>query len=302
MPYTNVVEPVPNAGWDERILVFRNGDLVQVFVVVTARYVVLVDTLINPQTCQAVLDTVQPHLTGRQLLVVNTHADWDHAWGNQLFAGPATPYPAPIIAHRRCAEQFDLPETAPHLAQMQVEAPAHFGEVVLTKPTVTFDGELLIDGGDLSLRLFPTFGHTPDHISLYIPEIRTLLAGDAAELPYPAARTVDGLPAMRAALAAMAALDAQTALYCHAPPTIGPQLIYDNIAYFDGVEAACRAVLTRNPIFNPKRVENLAAAVDCPYGSVSPHGGAWDKVHPYYRDEGHAAQLRMMLAWLTGRN
>lgn len=300
MPITETVERVPNQGWDERIQVYRNGTLVQVFVVVTARFVVLVDTLINPRTAQTVMDQVQPLLAGRQLLVVNTHADFDHAWGNQLFAGPDALYPAPILAHHRCAQVLDEPETAAYLAKVQAEQPAIFGPVRLTKPTLTFDRELVIDGGDLTLRLFPAFGHTPDHIAIYIPEISTLLAGDAAELPYPMAHSVAGLPEMRATLASLAALGAQTALYCHAPPTIGPQLIQDNIAYFDAIEAACRATLTRDPAFDPNGVDDLAAVVGCAYADCTPHGAAWENVDPDYKGERHADQIRMMLAWLRG--
>lgn len=300
MPHAETVELIPNAGWDERILVCRNGTLVNVFIVVTARYVVVVDTLINPATAQQLVDCAQPYLPSRQLLVVNTHADYDHAWGNQLFAGPRAPYPAPILAHRLAAAQFDAPEVAANLAQMQAEEPAIFGPVELTKPTITFDAALTIDGGDLTLRLFPTPGHTPDHIAIYLPEIRTLLPGDAAELPFPLARTADGLPAMRAGLAALANLHAETVLYCHAPVEAGPQLLHDNLAYFDALEAACRAALAQDPGLDPDQVDDLAAAVGCAYADVTPRGGAWDRVHPYYRTEGHAQQLQMMLTWLRG--
>src|SRR5690242_14958747 len=78
------VRLVPNAGWEPRILVCRCGPLVDAFIVVTARYVVLVDTLINPRTARMQLALAREHLrAGRALLVVNTHADWDHCWGNQ---------------------------------------------------------------------------------------------------------------------------------------------------------------------------------------------------------------------------
>src|SRR5262245_20868780 len=92
------VRLIPNAGWDPRILVARCGTLVDVFVVVAERYVVLVDTLINPGTAAELLRIAEPHLDGRRLLVVNTHAHWDHAWGNQLFCGLGARHPAPIVA------------------------------------------------------------------------------------------------------------------------------------------------------------------------------------------------------------
>ena len=84
----------------------RCGTLVDTFIVVSERYVVLIDTLINRRTAEALLEIARPHLAGRQLLAVNTHADWDHAWGNHVFAGPSALLPAPIIASRRCAERL----------------------------------------------------------------------------------------------------------------------------------------------------------------------------------------------------
>ena len=141
-----------------------------------ARDLWIVDTLINPRTAAAMLAIAQERLgEDRQLLVVNTHADWDHCWGNQLFAGPAPLHPAPIVASRRCAEQFRSPEAEPFLREMQEREPARFGEVRYAPPTVLFDERLTIDGGDLTLDLFATPGHSPDHIAVYIPEIGAVL-------------------------------------------------------------------------------------------------------------------------------
>src|SRR4051794_26848660 len=50
---TDEVRLVASAGWDARILICRCGPLVDAFIVVTARYVVIVDTLINPRTARA---------------------------------------------------------------------------------------------------------------------------------------------------------------------------------------------------------------------------------------------------------
>ena len=298
MAHSNLIELVPNEGWDERILVCRNGRLVQTFIIISQRFVVLVDTVINPQTAQQMMAIATPYLPGRSLLIINTHADYDHAWGNQLFAGPTAPYPAPILGRRAVAEQFAAPETAAYLAQFQQSEPAIFGEVVLTPPTLLFDNVLEIAGGDLSLKLFAAPGHTADHTAIYIPEIGTLLAADGAELPYPAARVPAGLPHMRQSLANMAALQPQTALYCHAPATIGPQLLHDNIAYFDQLESRCRVALTRGLPAELPPDPDLLALVDCPIEEMLPAGEPWQSLHPYYRTAGHAEQIRTMLTWL----
>jgi glyoxylase-like metal-dependent hydrolase (beta-lactamase superfamily II) len=166
---------------------------------------------------------------------------------------------------------------------------------VFVPPTVQVDGCLLIDGGDLTLELFPTPGHTVDHYSLYIPEINTLLAADAAELPYSMARTVDGLPALRQSLAQLAALKAETVLYCHAPGTIGPQLLHDNKAYFDRLEERCRAALAQGVPAQPDESADVIALVDCPFVEVVPSGEYWENIHEHYQTTGHAQQLRMML-------
>jgi len=299
MPHTNDVLLLPNQGWDKRIHVCRNGDLVQTFIVVTQRFVVLVDTLINPATAQQMVAYARPYLdAGRTLLVINTHADYDHAWGNQLFAGPDARSPAPVIGSQRCAERLLGGEDASLLQKLRTAEPEIFGDVHITSPTVRFEGRMTIDGGDLTLHLFPTPGHTDDHIAIFIPEISTLLAGDAAELPYPAAHTVAGLPLMRASLQTLAALNARAVLYCHAPAAIGAQLLHDNIAYFDALERACRAVPGSLPGDPSVGDADLIAVTGCRYEDVTPQTEHWRHVHDHYRTAAHAAQLRMMLAWV----
>lgn len=293
------VSLIDTMGWDERIMVCRCGTTVDAFIVVTARYVILVDTMTGPETAAAMLELAAPHLhSERRLLVINTHADWDHCWGNQLFSGVAVRHAAPIVATRRCAARLHAPETAQTLARMRTEDPARFTAVRLTSPTVLFDDRLTIDGGDLTLELFATPGHTEDHLSIFIPEARLLLAGDAAEAPFPFVSTSPALPALRASLRAQAALHPAHALYCHAPVTAGPALLARNIAYFDRLEAACRAALARGVVarqppgadFEELVGFTYAEAISATIGAAT--NGVWD-----YR-EGHQKALRLMLAWL----
>lgn len=296
--YTNQIEWLANQGWDSRIHIAANGDLVNVFVLVTERYVILVDTLINPITAGALVEHAQPFLSGRQLLVINSHADWDHAWGNQLFSGANPRYPAPIIAHDKGVIQHKNPENIAFLQRMQAEQPNIFRDVIITKPTITFPGDLWIDGGDLTLHLFPTPGHTPDHVAIFIPEISTLLAGDAAEIPFPILHGAEDLPTLRASLAKMAALHPRQAFYCHAPAITGPQLLLDNIAYYNALEKAGRLALADG--FDTTHLQNtdLPGALECPFEMVAPTSGPWASVTAYARTERHGQQLRLMLTWL----
>lgn len=300
MPHTNNLTLVPNQGWDERILICRNDRLVDVFIVITGRYVVLIDTVINPATARCMLDYARPHLTGgRQLLVVNTHADYDHAWGNQIFVGPDAEWPAPIIGTRLCGELLRGAEGATYLQEMAGKEPEFFGDVILTPPTLLFDERMVIDGGDLTLELFATPGHTVDHLSIYIPEIKTLLPADGAELPFPMAHTVEGLPAMRASLAKLAALDAETVLYCHAPVTIGPRLLRDNIRYYDRLEERCRAALAAGIPAQPDADADVAALIDYPFDEAVAVGRFADFIEPAHRESWHPHVIRMMLEWVA---
>lgn len=271
--YNDVVSRLPNQGWDERVIVVRCGAVVDVFVVVSTRYVVLVDTLLNPATAAALLDIARPYLTGgRQLLIVNTHADWDHVWGNQVFAGPAALLPAPIIGTRKCAGRLRSLEARRELAALREREPGRFDDVQLTPPTLLFDERLAVDGGDLTLELLATPGHTPDHCAVYIPQIGMLLAGDAAEAPFPLVDSAADLPILRRSLERMAALQLTAALYCHAPVTSGPALLHANLAHFADLERRCRDALARGVPALPDATADVEALIGYPFAEAIPPG------------------------------
>lgn len=148
-----------------------------------------------------------------------------------------------------------------------------------------------------SLELFATPGHQPDHVAVFIPELRTLLAGDAAELPFPFVESAAALPALRASLATMAALDPQVALYCHAPFDAGPALLAQNSAYFDRVEERCRATLARGVPTLPATDADVEQLVDFPFAEAIPFGLDAEALAGFYRP-GHQATLRAMLEYL----
>ena len=290
------LQRVPNGGWDERILVFQSERLVTSFAVCTTRYVVLIDTLFNLPAAWALAAECQDELAaGRRLLVINTHADWDHAWGNGVFAGASAEHPAPIIGHALCRVRLQSTEAAAELAAKQAAEPERFTSVRLEPPSITFEDGLVVDGGDLQLQLIPTPGHTPDHVSVWLPQLRTLFVGDAAERPLPFVDTAATLPQLRASLERLAALDATTAFYCHAPGVTQPTVIADNLAYFATLEQRCRAALAAGRVPGALAEDaDLAALVGFALAEVPGGAELPDQERHFYADA-HRQAIAAML-------
>jgi len=260
---TTMVRPVPNAGWDRRVRVFQYTDLVTVFAVITQRYVIVVDTLLNPAMACDVVGHLGSDLRGRELLVVNTHADWDHAWGNGCFDGPGASFPCPILGHQLCRTRMESAEERTLLAAKQKEEPDVYEGVTLVPPTITISGGSEIHGEDLTVRIIETPGHRPDHLALFLPEISALLAGDAAEYPIPFVENAESFGSMRGSLARMMALRPRQVFSCHAAGRYGEQVLGLNVAYFDELERRVRESRLRGTPLDPCATpDELAEKID----------------------------------------
>ncbi len=124
-----------------------------------------VGLVVGAQRC-AVLDTRSSHGQGRDLaravravtsrpwVLVNTHAHWDHCFGNAVFAG------APIWGHPACAHRLAVGGEAERrnaradaLAEGDTRLVAEIDEVVITPPRHLVAAEAAIDLGGRCLRL-----------------------------------------------------------------------------------------------------------------------------------------------------
>ena len=290
-----VVE-VPSRGWDARVRVFFSRDEVETFVLTTQRYLIVVDSGTTPAVSAAIMDLVKTDAPGRRLLVVNTHADYDHAWGNATFADDG-PFPTPIIATRLARERLLGQESRDRLERMRQQDET-LTEVKLVAPTLTFDGDFEIDGGDLTVQLLATPGHTPDHVSIWIPELRLVLAGDAAEFPFPWIDTPDAMPLLRESLRRLVALEPFMVLPCHGETTT-PDLLTNNLAYFDELE---RRIINAPEL--PELPEDWASSDELPNLIGFPYEDALalvdaspDSVSDTYR-RFHLLATRSMVNWL----
>jgi cyclase len=148
----------------------------------------LVDTLFDLNLTQAMLDGMAAVTSTRPIgTLVNTHANGDHTFGNQLVEG------AEIVATEACAEEFsDM--TAAAIAEMvktehadpvvdeflqMAFGPFDFGGIVMTPPTRTFTESLSLSVGGRTVELLEVGpAHTEGDLLAYVPDAKTVYTGD----------------------------------------------------------------------------------------------------------------------------
>lgn len=214
----------------------------------------VVDTMLCPEDMAPLLTLLARH--GRPVVVVNTHADWDHVWGNAAF--PA----ASIAGHIVCRERLAGAEERAVLDAKRGEDPALFANVALVLPDVTFDQFMAFDLGGLTLELHHVPGHTADCLVAYVPERRLLYAGDCAEDPWPLLHS-GPLDRWIGALRYWAARDVATVVPSHGRIS-GVELLLNNASYLESLPDGGLPSGTRPdgvpPFYIAGHEENCAAA------------------------------------------
>ena len=162
------------------------------------------DTFLAPQPAEE-LRAAAESLTGRAVdLVVNSHYDNDHIWGNQVFAAPifATETTRRLIVDTKGCEGYEaaLANAPARLAAARaaydaaqteaerVEAALWVDDnqayvdaapiLQVRAPDVTFSGRMGFAGSRRSAELLELAGHTPSDAVLLLPEDRIAFLGD----------------------------------------------------------------------------------------------------------------------------
>ncbi len=293
------VSPQPEMSSDSRVRVFRRrlntskefaGIEVDAYIVITASYLVVCDTLLCPEDVALMLQTVQEEAATRSILVVNSHADWDHAWGNAYFKDK---HGAPIIAHEYGLARMQSAQARQELADFRQQHPI-FRSVELLPPTLLFNSHLSISDSDLTLELFSAPGHHRDHIAAWLPRLRLLLAFDAVESPLPCIENAAAVPAMFATLQQLITLRPAHVLCSHGKCT-HPEVIAQNLAYVREIERRGRsALLTRAP--TEAELEHADEFIRYPFAEVV--AGSHAEFDQAFYSEAHVTNVRYMLAWL----
>jgi cyclase len=188
MPYTKGLHEIGNGvyayllpngswGWSNAGLITADGQSM------------LVDTLMTLPLTREMLDTMRRAVPAASSFdtLVNSHADPDHVWGNQLVGN------AQIIATRATVEDIevftpqgviDLLADAPNLGVAgefleRIFGPFDFSGIELTIPDRTFTGELTVHVGDKAVHLYDVGpAHSRGDLIVHVPDDRVAYVAD----------------------------------------------------------------------------------------------------------------------------
>jgi glyoxylase-like metal-dependent hydrolase (beta-lactamase superfamily II) len=148
----------------------------------------LVDTLFDLRLTREMLDAMDAITRTRPIgTLVNTHANGDHCFGNELLGG------AEIITTEACASE--MTEMGPQALDAMLKADYadpvvgefvrgafgafRFDDITLTTPTRTFKQKLTLPVAEHSVELIEVGpAHTAGDLLAYVPQANTIFAGD----------------------------------------------------------------------------------------------------------------------------
>ena len=218
---------VPNGSWGESNAGLIVGDGASL----------LVDTLWDVKYTRAMLDAMRSLTDAAPLkYVVNTHADGDHFWGNELVkhAEIITSQPAleemrrldpkSMVLLGRVGKAFSKikvlgTDKAGHWLQNLV-APYDFQSVTRTPATRTFEGNLMLNVSGRQVQLIQVGpAHTRGDLMVFVPDAKTLFSGDILFIGSTPVMWAGPVENWLAALDQILEMDVETIIPGHGPIT-----------------------------------------------------------------------------------
>jgi glyoxylase-like metal-dependent hydrolase (beta-lactamase superfamily II) len=144
----------------------------------------VVDTGSSPAEAAEIEADVQLLGAGPLLGVINTHAHFDHTFGNQHF-GPGSELDCPIYGHHLLPahlEKYERPRLEAWLSGTGNEPARDWDQVLITPPTHLVTARQRINVGGRPIELVPMGrGHTDTDLAVYVPDAATWIVGDLIE-------------------------------------------------------------------------------------------------------------------------
>ena len=230
------VQPDGSWGWSNAGLVMGDG------------VSLLVDTLFDLKLTAEMLTAMQPVTRMAPIgTLVNTHANGDHCYGNELVEG------AEIIAS--AATAHEMTEVPPAMLAALNHADGEVGAlfrhffgafefdgITVTMPTRTFEGRLDVDVAGRTVELIEVGpAHTRGDTIAYVPDARTVYTGDILFIGGTPIVWAGPLGNWVAACDLMLGMDIDTVVPGHGPLTdkAGIAAVRDYLSFVD-TEATAR--------------------------------------------------------------
>lgn len=230
------LQPDGSWGWSNAGLVMGDG------------VSLLVDTLFDLKLTAEMLAAMQPVTRVSPIgTLVNTHANGDHCYGNELVEG------AEIIASAATAHEMN--EVPPAMLAALNKADGEVGELFrhffgafefdginVSMPTRTFEGRLEVDVAGRMVELIEVGpAHTRGDTIVYVPDARTVYTGDILFIGGTPIVWAGPLGNWVAACDLMLGMDVDTVVPGHGPITdkAGIVAVRDYLAFVDA-EATAR--------------------------------------------------------------
>ncbi|MHA1683294.1 MAG: MBL fold metallo-hydrolase [Promethearchaeota archaeon] len=192
------------------------------------------DTFLGPACMEQLQRELLDALPPKQIKIFNSHADWDHHWGNCFFEGKE------IIGHELTRSIII------ERGQSDLESQIHYkqGNVSILPPNRTFKNKLEFERDGITF--FHSPGHTPDSSSCLARTsgrlYSVLFTGDNVESPIPYINS-SHLDEYMTTLERYLDLDVSYVVPGHGIPVAGNELIVENINYLEKLKAGQDVVL-----------------------------------------------------------
>ena len=230
----------PDGGWG-----WSNAGLV-----VDGEHTLLVDTLFDLALTETMLRSMRDAVPAAARIdtLVNTHANGDHCYGNQLVGGARI-----VASERTAAEMTELPpaamaalvEQAPKMGELGAFFLHCFGAfdfvgIDLALPEQTFNGELTMQVGDRRLELIEVGpAHTRGDTLVHAPSERVLFSGDILFSQAHPIAWAGPVSNWIAACDRILAMDVEVIVPGHGP-LAGPGAVRELKAYFEYLYSEAR--------------------------------------------------------------
>ena len=150
-----------------------------VAIVVGTRATLVIDTGLGERNGATVMRVVQRLERGATLYLTTTHYHSEHTTGEQAF-------PANTVLIRPVVQQEELNQRLPqHMArfrEMSQQNKELLADVKMRTPDILFDGEMKLDLGGVTARLFLLGpAHTKGDMLIYVEEDSVLIPGDIVQ-------------------------------------------------------------------------------------------------------------------------